>query len=202
MPRRLENYVEGGWRASSATESLAVLNPASAQVLAEVPLSPPGEVEVAAAAAARAFSEWRRRPAGERIQPLFKLKALLEEHLDDLARSVTEECGKTYAESVGELRRAIENVEVACGIPSLMQGYNSEDIAPGIDEHMIRQPLGVVAAITPFNFPAMIPFWFMPYALATGNCFILKPSERVPLTSNRLFQLLEAAGFPPVWCNS
>ena len=95
------------------------------------------------------------------------------------------------------MRRAIENVEVACGIPSLMQGYNSEDIAPGIDEHMIRQPLGVVAAITPFNFPAMIPFWFLPYALATGNCFILKPSERVPLTSNEVFHLLEAAGFPP-----
>ena len=148
-----------------------------------MPLSPPEEVDAAALAAERAFPEWRRRPAGERIQPLFKLKALLEEHLDDLARTVTEECGKTYAESAGELRRAIENVEVACGIPSLMQGYNSEDIAPGIDEHMIRQPLGVVAAVTPFNFPAMIPFWFMPYALATGNCFILKPSERVPLTS-------------------
>ena len=197
MPRRLENYVEGGWRASRATESLNVLNPASTQVLAEVPLSPPEEVDAAALAAEQAFPEWRRRPAGERIQPLFKLKALLEEHLDDLARSVTEECGKTYAESVGEVRRAIENVEVACGIPSLMQGYNSEDIAPGIDEHMIRQPLGVVAAVTPFNFPAMIPFWFMPYALATGNCFILKPSERVPLTSSKLFHLLEAAGFPP-----
>ena len=197
MPRRLENYVEGGWRASRATESLNVLNPASTQVLAEVPLSPPEEVDAAALAAKRAFPEWRRRPAGERTQPLFKLKALLEEHLGDLARNITEECGKTYAESVGELRRAIENVEVACGIPSLMQGYNSEDVAPGIDEYMIRQPLGVVAAVTPFNFPAMIPFWFMPYALATGNCFILKPSERVPLSSNQLFHLLEASGFPP-----
>ena len=197
MPRRLENYVAGGWRPSRATESLEVLNPASAQVLAEVPLSTPQEVDAAAAAAQRAFPEWRRRPAGGRIQSLFKLKALLEENLNDLARGVTEECGKTYAESVGELRRAIENVEVACGIPSLVQGYTSEDIAPGIDEHMIRQPLGVVAAITPFNFPAMIPFWFLPYALATGNCFILKPSERVPLTSNKLFHLLEAAGFPP-----
>jgi malonate-semialdehyde dehydrogenase (acetylating)/methylmalonate-semialdehyde dehydrogenase len=178
-------------------QALKVLNPASAQALAEVPLSPAEEVDAAAVAAQKAFPEWRRRPAGERIQPLFKLKALLEENLDDLARSVTNECGKTYAESVGELRRVVENVEVACGIPSLMQGYNSEDIALGIDEHMIRQPLGVVAAITPFNFPAMIPFWFMPYALATGNCFILKPSERVPLTSNKLFHLLEVAGFPP-----
>ena len=172
-------------------------NPASLQVLAEVPLSPPEEVDAAALAAERAFPEWRRRPAGERIQPLFKLKALLEEHRDNLARTVTEECGKTYAESQGEMQRSIENVEVACGVPSLMQGCNSEDIAPGIDEHLIRQPLGVVAAITPFNFPAMIPFWFLPYALATGNCFILKPSERVPLTSQKLFRLLAAAGFPP-----
>jgi len=196
MSKRLENFVDGTWCASRAAEALKVLNPASAQVLAEVPLSPAEEVDAAAVAAQKAFADWRRTPAGERIQPLFRLKALLQENLDDLARTVTDECGKTYAESVGELRRGIENVEVACGIPSLMQGSNHEDIAPGIDEHMIRQPLGVVAAITPFNFPAMIPFWFMPYALATGNCFILKPSERVPLSSNKLFHLLEVAGFP------
>lgn len=197
MIKRLENFVNGTWQASRAGEALPVLNPASAQVLAEVPLSPAEEVNRAAEAAARAFVEWRRRPAGERIQPLFKLKVLLEENLDDLARTVTDECGKTYSESAGELRRAIENVEVACGIPLLMQGQNNEDIAPGIDEHMIRQPLGVVAAITPFNFPAMIPFWFLPYAVATGNCFILKPSERVPMSSYKLFHLLEKAGFPP-----
>ena len=142
MPIRLGNFVEGVWRPSCATESLKVLNPASAQVLAEVPLSPPEEVDAAAAAAQKAFSDWRRRPAGERIQPLFRLKALLEDNLEDLARSVTDECGKTYAESLGELRRAVENVEVACGIPSLMQGYNNEDIAPGIDEQMMRQPWG------------------------------------------------------------
>jgi len=197
MLKRLENFVDGAWQASRAAEFLKVLNPASAEALAEVPLSPAQEVDAAATAAQKAFPEWRRRPAGERIQPLFKLKSLLETNLSELARGVTDECGKTYAESLAELQRAIENVEVACGIPSLMQGYNSEDIAPGIDEHMVRQPLGVVAAITPFNFPAMIPFWFMPYALATGNCFILKPSERVPLTSGKLFHLLEAAGFPP-----
>ena len=168
MLKRLENFVEGTWQASRAVEALKVLNPASGQVLAEVPLSPAEEVGAAAAAAQKAFEGWRRTPAGERIQPLFRLKTLLEENLNDFARTVTDECGKTFAESVGELRRAIENVEVACGIPSLMQGSNSEDIAAGIDEHMIRQPLGVVAAITPFNFPAMIPFWFMPYALATA----------------------------------
>jgi malonate-semialdehyde dehydrogenase (acetylating)/methylmalonate-semialdehyde dehydrogenase len=122
---------------------------------------------------------------------------LLDEHKPELACIITEECGKTLAESMGELLRGVENVEVACGIPSLMQGYNNEDIAPGIDEHMIRQPVGVVAAITPFNFPGMIPLWFLPYAVATGNCFILKPSEKTPRASQRLFELLALAGFPP-----
>ncbi len=197
MTAALKNFVDGGWRDPDARESLKVLNPASARALAEVPLSPPAEVDRAVQAAAKAFAEWRRRPAGDRIQPLFKLKALMEENLDGLARTITEECGKTYAESAGELRRAIENVETACGIPMLMQGASSEVIAPGIDEFMLRQPLGVVAAITPFNFPAMIPFWFLPYAVATGNCFLLKPSERVPIAASRLFELLEAAGFPP-----
>lgn len=197
MAQRLLNFIDGGWQPSKSGEALTVINPASAQVLAEVPLSPAEEVDRAVQAASRAFTSWRRTPAGERIQPLFKLKALLEENLDLLARTITNECGKIYSESVGEMRRAIENVEVACGIPALMQGRNNEDIAPGIDEHMIRQPLGVVAAITPFNFPGMIPFWFLPYAVATGNCFILKPSERVPMTSAKLFELLEKAGFPP-----
>lgn len=196
MSERLLNYINGAWQPSAAGESLKILNPASAAVLAEVPLSPATEVGRAVDAALKAFPAWRRTPAGERIQPLFKLKTLLESNLDLLARTLTNECGKTHSEATGELRRAIENVEVACGIPSLMQGRNNEDIASGIDEHMIRQPLGVVAAITPFNFPGMIPFWFLPYAVATGNCFILKPSERVPMTSARLFELLESAGFP------
>jgi len=197
MPKQLNNFIDGSWQASRATEMLDVLNPASAAVLAQVPMSPAEDVATAAEAAAKAFEGWRRTPAGERVQPLFRLKSLLEENLKDLARTVTEECGKTYAESVGEVRRGIENVEVACGIPSLMQGVTSEDIAAGIDEHMIRQPLGVAAAITPFNFPAMIPLWFLPYAVATGNCFILKPSERVPVTSQKLFHLLETSRFPP-----
>ena len=196
MAERLLNYINGSWQASTAGEALKVLNPASAAVLAEVPLSPATEVDQAVNAALKAFATWRRTPAGERIQPLFKLKTLLEANLDLLARTITNECGKTHSEATGEIRRAIENVEVACGIPVLMQGRNNEDIAPGIDEHMIRQPLGVVAAVTPFNFPGMIPFWFLPYAVATGNCFILKPSERVPMTSVRIFELLESAGFP------
>ncbi len=197
MTATLKNFIGGSWKNADASESLKVLNPASAAVLAEVPLSAAAEVDRAVLAGGKAFAEWRRRPVGDRIQPLFKLKTLMEENLDRIARIITEECGKTYAESVGELRRAIENVETACGAPMLMQSEFNEDIASGIDEFVIRQPLGVVAAITPFNFPGMIPFWFLPYAVATGNCFLLKPSERVPLTAAALFELLEASGFPP-----
>lgn len=193
---QLLNYVNGQWTRSSASDYLDVMNPATAQALATVPMSPSEEVDAAVQKAATAYQEWRRTPVGDRIQSLFKLKNLLEENLNDLGRVITEECGKTFAESVGEMRRGIENVEVACGTPSLMQGYNNEDIARGIDEHMIRQPLGVVAAITPFNFPGMIPLWFLPYAVATGNCFILKPSEKVPMSSQKLFELIDQAGFP------
>jgi malonate-semialdehyde dehydrogenase (acetylating)/methylmalonate-semialdehyde dehydrogenase len=196
-PERLANYIAGAWRASAAAEWLEVRNPASAQVLAAVPLSPPEEVDQAAGAAARAFPDWRRTPAGERVQPLFRLKALLEEHGEELARTITAECGKTLAESRGELRRAVENLETACGVPSLMQGYNSEEIAPGVDEFLIRQPLGPVAVIAPFNFPGMIAFWFLPYAVACGNTVIVKPSERTPLTMQQAFCLMERAGFPP-----
>ncbi len=194
--RELQNYVGGAWRSSSATEFCNVLNPATAELLARAPLSTTAEVDAAVQAAADAFPEWRRTPAGERIQYLFKLKNLLEEHIDDLAKLTTIENGKTFGEARAELRRGIENVEVACGIPMMMQGYNLEDVTPGVDEMLIRQPLGVVAAITPFNFPAMIPFWFLPYAIACGNTFILKPSERVPLTMLRAFELLEKTGLP------
>ena len=194
---RLLNFIGGAWHASAAKEYLDVRNPATSEVIAQVPLTAAEEVDLAARKAAEAFPGWRETPVTSRIQHLFKLKSLLEDNLDDLARTITEECGKTYSESAGEVRRGIENVEVACGAPILMQGYNNEDVARGIDEHMIRQPLGVAAAITPFNFPGMIPLWFLPYAVATGNCFILKPSERVPVTSQKLFGLLERAGFPP-----
>lgn len=196
MPERIANFIDGEWRPSAGTETLDVLNPATAESLGRVPLSPAAEVEQAAQAGARAFAAWRRTPAVERVQHLFRLKQLLEDDLDALSRAITLECGKTYDEAKAEMRRAIENVEIACGIPQLMQGYNSEDIASGIDETMIRQPVGVCAIICPFNFPGMIPFWFMPYALACGNPVIVKPSEKVPLTMQRIFRLLEQAGFP------
>jgi malonate-semialdehyde dehydrogenase (acetylating)/methylmalonate-semialdehyde dehydrogenase len=194
---RLQNFIGGEWRPSSASEALKVINPASAAVIAEVPLSPATDVNAAVEVAERAFVQWRRTPVVERIQPLFKLKALLEQHRDELSLAITDECGKTLGESKAEILRAVENVETACAMPMMIQGTNCEDIAHGIDEHMIRQPLGVTAAIVPFNFPGMIPFWFMPYAVAAGNCFLLKPSERVPITSQKIFSLIEAAGFPP-----
>ncbi|MBM3130326.1 MAG: CoA-acylating methylmalonate-semialdehyde dehydrogenase [Chloroflexi bacterium] len=195
-PTTILNYIARAWRESSAREFGAVVNPATDEVIAQVPFSPASEVDQAAQAAQAAFAEWRRTPPTERVQYLFKLKNLLEANLEDLARTITIECGKTLDESRGEMRRIIENVEVACGIPILMQGYNSEDIASGIDETMIRQPVGVCAAICPFNFPGMIPFWFMPYALACGNTYIVKPSEKVPVTMQKIFRLLDEVGFP------
>ena len=197
MSTSVRNFIDGQWRESAAVDFLEVLNPATQEPLARTPLSPAGEVDRAVQAAQSAFPAWRATPPGDRIQPLFKLKNLLEEHLDEIARTITLENGKTYAESVGEMRRAIENVEVACGIPILMQGDILEDVATGIDEFMIRQPLGVVASISPFNFPGMIPFWYFPYAAACGNTCIVKPSERVPLTMQKIFALIEQAGFPP-----
>ena len=195
-PLQLPQYVNGEWIESTATEWLDVPNPATGEVLARVPLSGAEEVNKAVEAAAAAFPAWRRTPPEDRIQPLFKLKMLLEENIDELSRVITRENGKTLTESRAEFRRAIENVEVACGIPMMMQGFNLEDVARGIDEVMIRQPLGVVAVITPSNFPGMIPFWFLPYAIATGNTLVLKPSERVPLTMQRVFALLEKIGLP------
>jgi malonate-semialdehyde dehydrogenase (acetylating)/methylmalonate-semialdehyde dehydrogenase len=193
---RLTNYINGQWTDSRAGEWLEVVNPASGEALAQVPLAGANEVNDAVEAAAAAFPAWRRTPPEDRIQPLFKLKMLLEDHLEDIGRTLTQENGKTLTEAKAEMRRAIENVEVACGIPMMMQGYNLEDVARGIDEMMIRQPLGVVAAIVPFNFPGMIAFWYLPYAIATGNTFIIKPSERVPLTMHYVYELLEKTGLP------
>lgn len=193
---RARNYIHGAWRASQATEFLDVTNPATAEIIGRTPLSPAAEVHDAVQAAAAAFPEWRRVPAAERVQRLFKLKALLEQHLEELARSITRECGKTLAESRAEMQRAVENVEVAGGAPILLQGGFSEDIARGIDEFVIRQPLGVCACVCPFNFPGMIPFWFLPYALACGNTYVVKPSEKVPLTMQKIFALVDQAGFP------
>src|ERR1051325_9182609 len=176
------NYIGGRWEKSNSSEIIDVINPATKEVLGHVPMSSADDVEAAVKAAAAIMHEWRRTPPGDRVQYLFKIKEILENNITDIARTLVLETGQTMAEPTGEVPRAIENVEGACGIPMLMQGYNLEDIAHDIDETMIRQPVCIVAAITPFNFPGMIPFWYLPYAIACGNCFILKPSERVPMT--------------------
>src|SRR5438067_11239191 len=193
---KIPNYINGNWIHSQATEWPEATPHATGELIGQTPLSDAAEVASAVDAAAAAFPEWRRTPPEDRIQPLFKLKQLLEDRVDELSRILTQENGKTLTEAKAEWRRAIENVEVACGIPMMMQGYNLEDVARGIDETMIRQPLGVVAAITPFNFPGMIPFWFLPYAIACGNTLVLKPSERVPLTMRYAFELLAQTGLP------
>src|SRR6185369_4479139 len=193
----LLNFVGGTWQRADAREKIAVHNPATGEVLSTAPLSPSAAVARAVEAAKNALPVWRRTPPGDRIQPLFRLKALLDAQFSEVARLITQECGKTLGEAEGELRRGIENVEVASGIPSLMMGSNLEDIASGIDELMIRQPVGVVGVIAPFNFPGMIPLWFLPYAVACGNTVVLKPSEKTPLTMARILQLTEQAGFPP-----
>ncbi|MFZ1032458.1 MAG: aldehyde dehydrogenase family protein, partial [Candidatus Acidiferrales bacterium] len=171
-PRELVHYYRGTWSGSKSAEYLDIVNPATGEKLARSPIASKAEVNAAVEAAAAAYPAWRRTPPEDRIQYLFKLKQILEDNVEELATICTQENGKTVGESRAEIRRAIENVEVACGIPTMMQGYNLEDVASGIDEMMIRQPLGVAAAITPFNFPAMIPFWFLPYAIACGNTFI------------------------------
>ena len=193
---KIPHYIDGQWVESNAREWSEIVNPATGESLGKVPISDAAEVTKAIDAAAAAYPAWRRTPPEDRIQPLFKLKVLLEDHLDDISRLITQENGKTFTEVKAEMRCAIENVEVACGIPVMMQGYNLEDVARGIDEMMIRQPLGVTAAIVPFNFPGMIAFWFLPYAIATGNTFILKPSERVPLTMRYVYELIEKTGLP------
>ena len=192
----LLNYVGGTWAAPDATDSIPVHNPATGEVIAAAPLSGATDVGRAVAAASAAWQKWRRVPPGDRIQPLFRLKALMDAQIKELARTITDECGKTLVEAEAEVKRAIENVEVATGIPSLMQGSNLEDIASGIDELMIRQPVGVVGVITPFNFPGMVPMWFLPYAIACGNTVVIKPSEKTPITMGRIAALFEEAGLP------
>lgn len=198
MPsERLKNYINSQWVEAKTTLEQELHNPASGEVIGKVPLSQPEDVAEAAGAAQAAFEVWQNTPPTERIQYLFKLKDLLERHFEDISRQVTIEHGKILNEARGEVRRAIENVEVATGIPTLMQGGILEDIARGIDEYVLRQPVGVCAIISPFNFPCMIPFWFMPYALATGNTVIIKPSEKTPMTMNYIFSLMEELDLPP-----
>jgi len=192
----VRNYVDGDWRTPSGSDERAIVNPATGDSLARVGFSSATDVDEAVRAGETAFETWGSTPVEERIQPLFELKRLLEEHQDELAEVLVREHGKTFAEAKGELRRGIENVEVACGVPTTMQAGHLPNAAPEIDETAVRKPLGVFAAVTPFNFPGMIPLWFLPYAVATGNAFVLKPSEQDPVVAERIFELVDRAGFP------
>ncbi|MBN1177156.1 MAG: CoA-acylating methylmalonate-semialdehyde dehydrogenase [Dehalococcoidales bacterium] len=197
--RTLKNYIDGEW-VESKGEVIDVVNPATYKTIAKVPISTGEEFDTAVEAAKAAFPDWRRTTPVARARYLYRLKELLEENFEEVSRIQTQEHGKTIDESRGETRRGIENVEVACGMPSLMQGYFSEDIAHGIDEWVIPTPLGVFGVIGPFNFPFMIPLWSVPYAVATGNCVVVKPSSEVPNSQTKLTELAEEAGFPPgVW---
>jgi malonate-semialdehyde dehydrogenase (acetylating)/methylmalonate-semialdehyde dehydrogenase len=195
--RLLQNYVNGRWVASAAGRELDVVNPATQDVLARVPLSGREDLEQAVSAARAAFPAWRSRSTIERARWLFSLRETLTGAHEELARLVVTEMGKTLADARAEVGRMIEMVECACAVPTTMQGRVLENVATGVDCETVRQPVGVCAAIVPFNFPAMVPFWFLPFAVATGNTFVLKPSEQVPLTQNRVFELIDELGLPP-----
>ena len=196
--RVLDNYVGGRWTpAIDAGEMLDVTDPANGQVLARVPLCGAADVDAAVAAARAALPEWRAVATIARARMLFDLRERLVARSDEFARCVTTEMGKTLVDSRAEVARMIEMVECACAVPTTMQGRILEDVSRNIDTEFVRQPVGVCAAIVPFNFPAMVPFWFLPFAIACGNAFILKPSEQVPLTQQLVFEEIDALGLPP-----
>ena len=193
----LKNHVDGQWIDPDAHEMLDVENPATGQLIARVPLSTAAEADRAVAAAAAAFPAWRDTPVARRCEMLFKFAGLIRENFEDLARLVTRENGKSLPDSRAEVKRALENTEVACGMPVLSQGEKLIGGAVDIDGEVIRVPIGPFGMIAPFNFPLMVPFWFFPYALATGNTYVVKPSEQVPLSLNRVAELIHQSGFPP-----
>jgi malonate-semialdehyde dehydrogenase (acetylating)/methylmalonate-semialdehyde dehydrogenase len=195
--RLIGNYVAGKWTPASGGEELDVTNPATGEVLARVPLSSSADLDAAVSAARAALPEWRAVSVIGRARKLFELREGLEARKDELARSVTTEMGKTLADATAEVARMIEMVECACAIPTTMQGRILEDVSTNIDAETVRQPVGVCAAIVPFNFPAMVPFWFLPFAIGCGNTFVLKPSEQVPLTQQIAFEVLDGLGLPP-----
>ena len=194
--RKMRNYVNGEWVESTSPKVIDVVNPAKDEVLTQLPLTTKEETDEVIKIAHDAFTEWRSTPPLQRARLLMKLKYLMDEHHDEIARVLTLEHGKTVKEAWMELERGIENVEVATSVTSMMMGDVLEDVAHGIDEYSIKQPLGVCASINPFNFPGMIPFWSLPYALATGNTAIVKPSSRVPMTMEKIFELIDEVGFP------
>lgn len=194
---KLKNYFQGKWQDAGTDLVHEVRNPATGDLLATCPLSGADQVDAAVRSARSAYPAWRQVPVNDRVQYLFQLKFLLEKNAEELAKICTAENGKTLSESRGSVRRGIQMVEVAIGAPSLMMGTALEDVARGIDCESVRQPMGVFAAISPFNFPAMVPMWFFPFAVACGNTFVLKPSEQTPISQQLMWELIDEAGFPP-----
>jgi malonate-semialdehyde dehydrogenase (acetylating) / methylmalonate-semialdehyde dehydrogenase len=194
--RVLANYVGGAWTPATSSERLDVTNPATGETLAQVPLSGAADLDAAVRAARAALPEWRAVSVIERGRRLFALREGLDARREELAQSVTIEMGKTIGDARAEVARMIEMVEAACAVPTTMQGRILEDVARNVDAETVRQPVGVCAAIVPFNFPAMVPFWFLPFAIACGNAFILKPSEQVPLTQQIAFEVLDSLDLP------
>jgi len=192
----MKNFINGEWVDSDTTTYADIMNPALGEKIATVPYGTAADVDRAVQAAKAAYPEWRETPPLTRARYLFRLKDAFEENFEEIARVLTTEQGKAIDESRGEVRRMIENIEHATGVTTLMCGYTLEDIAKGIDCYGHRQPLGVFAAIVPYNFPGMVPWWFLPYALVTGNTYIVKPSEQVPMTQNKIFEVVEEVGFP------
>jgi len=192
----LKNFIGGKWVPAQAEAADPVPNPATGEILAHVPMSTRQDLDAAVAAAKEAWRTWRETPVPRRARIMFRFQQLLVEHWDELARMVTTENGKTYEDAYGEVQRGIECVEFAAGAPTLLMGSQLPDIATGIESGMYRYPLGVVGGITPFNFPMMVPCWMFPLAIVCGNTFVLKPSERTPITANRLAELLQEAGLP------
>jgi len=196
-PTRLAHYINGQRVEGSDARTSPIYNPATGQQSGTLPLASVDEVGIAVAAAVAAFPAWSQTPPIKRARVMFKLRDLIEKNADQLASQITAEHGKTHSDALGEVARGMEVVEFACGIPHLLKGETTENIAAQMDAYSVRQPLGVVAGITPFNFPAMVPLWMFPIAIAAGNCFVLKPSERDPSSSMLLAQWLEEAGLPP-----
>ncbi len=196
MVQKLQHYIGGAWVSSTSDQMTSVINPATCDVLAEVPVGTREDVDAAVNAAAAAFPEWRSTPILSRAQYMYRYKTLVEERFEDFVRVVVEENGKTRDEARGEVRRGIESIDFAIGLPNIAHGYKVEDISSGIDETAERQPLGVFTAITPFNFPMMVPLWFLPTAIVLGNTYVLKPSPQTPISAQLLYEVLDELDMP------
>ncbi len=194
---KVRNYINGQFQLSDTKDFFDVHDPSNGRIIAQTPQSSVNDLDLAVSSAMLAFESWRSTPAVDRVQPLYKLKILLERDSDKISEILVQEHGKTLKEAKGDLLRGIQMCEVACGIPSLSMGQFSNNVASGIDSFSLRRPIGVFAGINPFNFPAMVPFWFWPFAVATGNTYVMKPSERVPMTQEYIFSLIDECGFPP-----